>query len=174
MSLLTTMAATLPLLLGTGGTGEDSRFYMAELGGTVMKGETGQPFPSPVPVRVRLYDGDTRVAEAHADLSGKYTVKALPGTYQVKVLLGTQEAHAEPVTLTSGSWRRDLRVPAPGRAFTPPLVASTGSEESNTGTGGSGTAGGFLQDSSRSYLLGLDAKGEPTWLKELLRRPGTE
>ncbi|HZI12643.1 MAG TPA: hypothetical protein VE153_19830 [Myxococcus sp.] len=173
MSLLATMAATLPLLLGTG---DDSRFYMAELGGTVVKEGTGQPFPSPVPVRVGLYDGDTRVAEAHADLSGRYTVKALPGTYEVKVLLGTQEALAEPVTLTSGSWRRDLRVPAPGRAFTPSLVASTDSER-DTGTGGSGTAGGFLKDTSRSYLFGLDAKGEPTWLKELLRKrdtPGTE
>jgi hypothetical protein len=171
MSLLATMAATVPLLLGTG---EESRFYMAELGGSVVKGETGQPFPSPVPVRVRLYDGDTHVAEAQADLSGKYTVKALPGTYQVKVLLGTQEAHTEPVTLTSGSWRRDLRVPAPGRDFTPPLVASTDSEERDTGTGGSGSAGGFQRDTSRSYLLGLDTKGEPTWLKELLGRTGSQ
>lgn len=167
MSLLATMAATLPLLLGAG---EDSRFYMAELGGSVVKEETGQPFPSPVPVRIRLYAGDTRVTEAEADLSGKYTVRALPGTYQVKVLLGSQEALAEEVTLTSGSWRRDLKVPAPGRAFMPPLVAST-RLESNAGVGGSGMAEGasvgLLLNTARPPLMGT--KG--SWWEELLQKP---
>lgn len=171
MSLLATMAATLPLLFEAG---DDSRFYLAELGGTVVKEQTGQPFPSPVPVRVRLYAGDTRVTEAHADLSGRYTVKALPGTYEVKVLLGDQEALAEQVTLTSGSWRRDLRVPAPGRGFMPPLVAST-SRESDLGTGGSGMAGrasiGLLLNTARPPLLGPAQEREGTWWEELLRKP---
>ncbi len=107
--MLNVLATCLPLVLG-------GPMAVAELAGSVWQRVDGRAFPTPVPVRVRLFDGGLCVAEAWADANGAYRLTARPGAYWLQVLAGEIEVHAEPVRLDAGSFARSFVVDFPSAA----------------------------------------------------------
>jgi hypothetical protein len=144
MSAIATAAMCLSLALG----GESiPGAEVAELGGRLVEQQTGQPLRMPVLASVRAFNGDTCVAEARVDDSGRYGLQVTPGTYWLQVLHGNTELANEQVRVEPGSWTRDISVSTPVLLAEPALVAR-GAEprpdkprEREEGIGGSGMAG---------------------------------
>jgi hypothetical protein len=105
--------ALLPLLLGEPAW-PNSSMQTAELGGTVIDGITKRPFPSPVPVVLKLYADGECVASAQVDPLGRYSLVSPPGDYWLQLLVGDREQHLEHVLLHGGSWQRDFILPLGG------------------------------------------------------------
>lgn len=108
MALIAFLGAASALLL-QGGDAPDS--HVTELGGTIVEARSGEPFPSPVPVEIRLYSDSACVSTTMADATGHYALSVSPGSYWLVAAVGGQEAAVEHVTLRPGSWLHHLRLP---------------------------------------------------------------
>jgi hypothetical protein len=165
------LVLSLPSVAAPGGT--------TELGGRVVEQASGLPFPSPVPVLLRLseplapFEGLASQLEARPGLDGHFVLELSPGTYQAEVWLGGQLAHSELLMLTPGSHWKEFRIVMPFSESAPLVARATGrpggahSLQEGTGTGGSGTA--LTPDPAGlpgHFRLAPELEPLPDWLRE--------